>query len=211
MKNMLSRLMRPRVADTHIDGRRGPVPLDDRIEYMLSESVPFDPDHFQIPAIRNAVAAIGQSGYAIRVDNFRDQKVSESIGRLGSAVFSEKHPPLIYLILGLNPNDIELADTIFHEAMHCTAQALGRHVILPEDDNTGEAWLEELCVYSGLCQLYPKLHIPEMRQIHRRNKDRHNMLKQKLATGIPVEHVDLWDRHGVDAAEHLYALIRNHS
>ena len=59
--------------------------------------------------------------------------------------------------------------------------------------------------------LYPKLHIPEMRQIHRRNKDRHNMLKQKLATGIPVEHVDLWDRHGVDAAEHLYALIRNHS
>ena len=211
MKNLLSRLMRPRVADTHIDGRQGPVPLDVRIEHMLSESVPFDPDHFQTPAIRNAVAAIGQSGYAIRVDNFRDQKVSESIGRLGIAVFSEKHPPLIYLILGLNPNDIELADTIFHEAMHCTAQALGRHVILPEDDNTGEAWLEELCVYSGLCQLYPKLHIPEMRQIHRRNKDRHNMLKQKLATGIPVEHVDLWDRHGIDAAEHLYALIRNHS
>ena len=37
------------------------------------------------------------------------------------------------------------------------------------------------------------------------------MLKRKLATGIPVEHVDLWDRHGIDAAEHLYALIRNHS
>ena len=67
--------------------------LDARIEHMLSASTPFNPDYFQIPAIRNAVAAIGQSGYAIRVDNFRDQKVSESIGRLGSAVFSEKHPP----------------------------------------------------------------------------------------------------------------------
>ncbi|MFD1483441.1 hypothetical protein [Paracoccus nototheniae] len=112
------------------------------------------------------------------MDNFHNQKESESIGRLGSAVFSQKHPPLIYFVLCLNPDDIELADIIFHGALHCTAQALDRHVILTGDDNTGEAWLEELCVYSGLCQLYQKLNSLEMRQIYRRNKEQHTTLKQ---------------------------------
>lgn len=208
MKALLSRLRRLHAIEADDGIIRHPVTLDERIEYMLTTSIPFNPDHFQIPAIRNAVGAIDRSGFSVRVDNFHNQKVSESIGRLGSAVFSQKHPPLIYLVLGLNPDEIELADTIFHEALHCTAQALGRHVILPEDDNTGEAWLEELCVYSGLCQLYPKLSIPEMRQIHRRNKDRHTTLKQTLATGIPIEDVEQWDRHGVAAADHLYDLIR---
>jgi hypothetical protein len=100
--------------------------LDERIEYMLSASIPFDPGKFEIPAIRDAVVAIERGGYAIRVDNYHDQKESERIGRLGSAAFSEQHSPLIYLVLGLNPNDLELADTIFHEALHCTAQSLKR-------------------------------------------------------------------------------------
>lgn len=211
MKALMSRFRRLRAVAADDGVVRHPVTLDERIEYMLATSIPFDPDHFQIPAIRNAAGAIDRSGFSIRVDNFHNQKVSESIGRLGSAVFSQKYPPLIHLVLGLNPDDIELADTIFHEALHCTAQALGRHVILPEDDNTGEAWLEELCVYSGLCQFYPKLGIPEMRQIHRRNKERHITLKQTLATGIPIEHVEQWDRHGVTAADHLYDLIRKYT
>lgn len=78
---------------------------------------------------------------------------------------------------------------------------------MPEGETTGEVWLEELCVYSGLCHLYPKLRIPEMREIHRRNKDRHERLKASLATGIPVKVVELWDRHGVDAADHLHQMI----
>ena len=207
MKALLSRFRRPRAIAADDGVIRHPVTLDERIEYMFATSIPFDPDHFQIPAIRNAVRAIDRSSFSIRVDNFHNQKVSESIGRLGSAVFSQKYPPLIYLVLGLNPDDIELADTIFHEALHCTAQALGRHVILPEDDNTGEACLEELCVYSGVCRIYPKLSIPEMRHIHRRNKKRYINLKKTLATGIPIEDVEQWDRHGVAAADHLYDLI----
>lgn len=203
--NLLLRFRR-RLTLNSAEGENIPT-LDERIEYMLSASIPFDPCKFEISAIRDAVAAIERGGYAIRVDDYHDQKESESIGRLGSAVFSDKHSPLIYLILGLNSDDLELADTIFHEALHCTAQSLGRHITLPEGEATGEVWLEELCVYSGLCHLYPKLHIPEMRELHRRNKDRHQRLKDSLKTGLPVEVVENWDRHGVDAAHHLHQMI----
>lgn len=54
-----------------------------------------------------------------------------------------------------------------------TAQALGRHVILPEDDNTGEAGSKSSASIRALPTLSKIAH-PEMRQIHRRNKDRHS-------------------------------------
>lgn len=58
MKALLSRF-RPLRAIAADDGAiRRPVTLDERIEYMLTTSMPFDPDHFLIPAIRNAVGAI---------------------------------------------------------------------------------------------------------------------------------------------------------
>ena len=55
MKNLLSRFKRSEPNADGIGEAQHPVPLNVRIEYMLSESVPFNPDHYQIPAIRNAV------------------------------------------------------------------------------------------------------------------------------------------------------------
>ncbi|WP_323718697.1 hypothetical protein [Paracoccus aminovorans] len=183
-------------------------PLDQRIEYLLSVSVPFDPGCFNNVSIRSAIDAIGASGFSIRQDNYPDQEASKQGGKLGLCVFSEKHPPLIYLVLSLHDDDSELADTIFHEALHATAKPLGRHVVLPEDPQLAETHLEELAVYSGLSRIYPLLGIPQMREIHRRNKARHATLEKALASGLPKSEILTWNQYGVEAADYLLNIIK---
>jgi len=107
----------------------------------------------------------------------------------------------------MNEKNIELVDTILHEALHATGKPLGRHTEAPEDTKSTEYWLEELCVYSGLKYIYPIMKIPEMRSISRRNKDEHDKLINSLKSGVSEEVLNLWNEHGENAAQYLLKYI----
>ena len=183
--------------------------LDDRIEHLLRYSLPFDPAIIENAEIREAIRAIVADGIQIRQDNFPYGPGGRPPPpRVGLAAYSQKHAPLIYLIPVPNMHPMELPDTIFHEAIHCTAMPLGRHIRPPEDHASPEYELEEICVYAALPHFYSLLGIDELRIASRANSEKYKTMLADAMQRHSRETLQQWYAKGIEAAEYLHGVVK---
>lgn len=184
--------------------------LEQRWDYFMERSIDFDPAMFRDVKMRNAASSIMSKVAFLRADTFwRPSTVGQS-KRYGLSFYLKNQRPMIYLnILKHEGDEQELFDTILHEALHCSALYLGRHDELPNNDRTTSYLLEELCVSSGLCKIYPMLKIPAMRDASRRQKVTRDKMHGSLMQHVPETICGEWVEKGNEAADWLFTVINS--
>jgi len=156
------------------------------------------------PALACFLQRIQDLGIVTLADAAFTPKQARAQPRFGLTVIHPERPPLIYVILQKHSDLPELADTLFHEAIHATAGVMGRHDVLPEDQGGTAYLLEELCAVAGALEIYRRLAMPTMKAKARENRDLGERLKRALrARGCPLADIAGAVADGAAAAAHL--------